>query len=1013
MITRASHYGADPLEPYANYCRPKLADLLGCLELDVEYIRASGAYLYRAGSDGQDEPILDLVGGFGAALFGHNNEELKACIRDQLERNVPFMAQSSLRAEAGRLARRINDLLPGESRYICHLSNSGAEAVEAALKHAYKVSFDRTRRLFDRVARQIERFYRETESRYPDVQVPGGDRDLGRFRDDLDEHNIAELERFQNNPVVLALKGAFHGKTAGALKVTFNKTYREGFEGLSGVRPHFLDPNDLYRLDEIEREHEIKLLVPTVVDGKIIVERVASSTVIALMLEVIQGEGGIRPLPADALEAVAEHKRTSSLPIIVDEIQTGCGRTGAVVAYADTPLSQIVPEYVTLGKALGGGLVKIGGVMIREDVYDHDFGLLHTSTFAEDEIACVVADTALDMLTRDDGAYLTEIREKGRAFLTRLRALKDRFPDVLSDVRGRGLMIGVEFAELRDRSPFFRFGARQGFLSLVVASYLLHYHGIRMLAPLTTLMKGNPGKKRMSVLRVQPAADITEDEMDRVLGALTEVCTIIRRNNEGVLIRHLFGADVPERERIDPPEVAVANPARERHVDFDARIGFVMHPTRVEDIIRFYLPSLLGQADVSAVAGWWSRLSRFLEPDVVHTEYIASEGFVVESNFVSVAFLPRYLGEAYTRARDPDVAEREDRIRLREIQDKIQDAVTTARELGDDHIPTSVVGLGAYTSIVTDRGTLINDYEVPVTTGNAYTTGLMIQGIERAAEERGIELSDARAAVVGAAGNIGSVLSTILSTHVSGLRLVGREGPTSLERLKQARLQCLLHLAAKAREQVNAAVPIEEVRVGGLGDRILHDIVLPALAASDEASGWGRAEAWLREGDGVSPELGSLLEEALDRHGGPSGNDYISLHESVKAVADCDIVTVATSSPEARLVSPETVKRGAVVSCASVPSNLSDAFRDHMDEYLAFDGGYARLPEGHTVECVGLPSGGLAHGCFSETLMLGFDGRNSSFAHGRLRPELVEETLDMAEIYGFELGKLIIAGGDS
>jgi predicted amino acid dehydrogenase len=124
----------------------------------------------------------------------------------------------------------------------------------------------------------------------------------------------------------------------------------------------------------------------------------------------------------------------------------------------------------------------------------------------------------------------------------------------------------------------------------------------------------------------------------------------------------------------------------------------------------------------------------------------------------------------------------------------------------------------------------------------------------------------------------------------------------------------------------------------------------------------------------------------------------------VDAVRDCDIVTIATNSTESRLITPELVKKGSVVSCASVPSNLSTAFKDHMHDYLVFDGGYARLPEGHEIDCVGLPEKGLAYGCLSETLLLGFDGQNSSFATGPIEPEQVEQTLRMADLYGFELG---------
>jgi len=915
---------------YGTWCRPKLADLLSAVGLDVEYTRASGTYLYRK-VEGREVPVLDLVGGFGAGLFGHNHPELKAVVRAQLDRDTPFLAQSALRNEAGRLAERLSALLPGRARYLAHFTNDGAGAVEAALKHAYKVRFDTLRRTFDQVSRDIEAFHREFET-YPDtVALPGG-RELGRFRDDLDEHNIAELERFQHHPVVLALKGAFHGKTTGALKLTFNKAYREGFEGLSAVETVFLGTDDLYRLEEIVATHQIHFRLPVVANGVVTVETMACSMVMLLALEVVQGEGGIHPVPSGALAAVAASAPRLGVPCLVDEIQTGCGRTGTFVAYADTPLAAIDPEYVTLSKALGGGLVKIGAAMIREDVYDEDFGVLHTSTFAEDELACGVAHRALDLLTGDGGAMLEQVRAKGTRFLDGLRGVAARHPGVVREVRGRGLMIGVEFTDLSGNSPFFRFGIRQGFLSLVVASYLLHHHGIRLLAPLTTLLKGNPGKKRQAILRIQPAAMITEEECDRVVAAVEEVCHIIAQNNEAVLIGHLLGAapDIAARRR--PDRVAVERPEIARRVDFDARVGFVVHPARVDQLIEHYMPSLRGKVDPRRVAAWWSCLARFLEPDVIHTDYVTANGFTVEVSIVATPYLPSQMVEAM---RGGGAGPRAG-LPLREIRDKIQDAVTVARELGDDHIPTSLVGLGAYTSIVTDQGRTINDFEVPITTGNAYTAGLMVQGIVRAAEFRDLPLDQATVAVVGAAGNIGSVLATLLAGEVAALRLVGRDTPDSYQRLHQTLQAC--------------------------------------LARAPEAEG------------------------------------RVTVHTTLEAVAQADIVLVATSSPEARLIGPDTVKPGAIVSCASVPSNLSAAFRGHLDQFLVFDGGFARLPDGQQIDCVGLPTGGLAFGCLSETLLLGLDGHERSFARGRITPEQVTLTLELAARHGFELGEFKLDG---
>jgi acetylornithine/succinyldiaminopimelate/putrescine aminotransferase/predicted amino acid dehydrogenase len=995
---------------YAERCRPKLADLLESLDLNVSFTKARGAYLYRTRADGADEEVLDLVGGFGAGLFGHNNAELKALLKDALDEDVPFLAQSSDRREAGRLAERLNQALPTSTPYMCHFANSGAEAVEAAVKHAYKVRFDALRRQFEAISRDIERFQRDTERTHPDIEIPGGTRDLGGFRDDLDEHNLAQFERFRQHPVVLAFKGAFHGKTATALKVTFNRTYREGFEGLSAVQPEFLDFDDVERLDEVKRSHEIAFAVPRVEDGRIVVEQVAASRIVAFCLEIIQGEGGIRLVPDHVLQSLADQHADLDIPFLIDEIQTGCGRTGDFVAYAAGPLGAIDPEYVTLSKALGGGLVKIGALLIRENVYDPDFGILHTSTFAEDEVSCRIATRVVDMLTRDDHRFMRTVADKGAYLLDGLRRLQERYPDVVGDVRGRGLLIGVEFADLADKGPLFRFGVRQGFLSLLVASYLLHHHAIRLLAPLTTLLKGNPGKKRLSVLRIQPVADISRAEMDRVLDALDEVFRVIARNNDGVLIGHLVGAPPTAAERRSPAAVPVTHPLQKRRVDFDARVGFVVHPAHLDQLRDYYFPSVNGRVDDTRLANWWNRLSRFLEPDVIHTDYVSADGFVVEANLVSVPYLPFHLVTAYARGERVARPDRLDALRLQEIRDKIQDAVTTVKELGDDHIPTTMVGLGAYTSIVTDRGTTVNDYEVPVTTGNAYTAGLMVEGILKAAGLQQIEVGTATAAVVGAAGNIGSVLAALLSGHVGTLKLVGREANDGVARLRRTRAQCLLYLANQVREQFRETGSFQDVRLGGLGERLFRELVLPQLRATDRPPVWDRAERWFRGKDEDVRELGSLLEAVIDREGGMEQNPYLTIHLSVETVRDCDVVTIATNSPDSRLITPALVKPGAIVSCASVPSNLSTAFKDHLDDYMVFDGGYARLPEQHEIHCIGLPDNGMAPGCLSETLLLGFEGANGSFARGAIAPEQVNQTLGMAERYGFMLGDLKLNG---
>ena len=97
-------------------------------------------------------------------------------------------------------------------------------------------------------------------------------------------------------------------------------------------------------------------------------------------------------------------------------------------------------------------------------------------------------------------------------------------------------MLGLEFTALQERSPFFRAAGKQGVLSLLVASYLMANFQIRVLAPLTSMLKGNPGKQRLSVIRIQPPVTVTEQEIKRLIEGLDEVCRIIQNNNEFCLV---------------------------------------------------------------------------------------------------------------------------------------------------------------------------------------------------------------------------------------------------------------------------------------------------------------------------------------------------------------------------------------------------------------------------------------------------------------------------------------------
>ncbi|MDH3694488.1 MAG: aminotransferase class III-fold pyridoxal phosphate-dependent enzyme, partial [Gammaproteobacteria bacterium] len=210
---------------YSDFCKPKLAALLSALKLDSHIVAAEGNYLKC--DDGKY--VLDLVSGFGAAVLGHSHPEIVKAATSALQNNVPVCAQGTIRGASAKLAQKLNALLPGESAPYCiNFSNSGTESVEAAIKHAYKVRFEKVLREYERLNRLLNDFYYRVESMPECPKIPGKDKDgknkdLIAFRDDLDEYNLAQFESFQNNPVIISFKGGYHGKTISSLKVTFNK----------------------------------------------------------------------------------------------------------------------------------------------------------------------------------------------------------------------------------------------------------------------------------------------------------------------------------------------------------------------------------------------------------------------------------------------------------------------------------------------------------------------------------------------------------------------------------------------------------------------------------------------------------------------------------------------------------------------------------------------------------------------------------------------------------------------
>lgn len=245
----------------------------------------------------------------------------------------------------------------------------------------------------------------------------------------------------------VAFEHGFSGQSMGALSVTANAHYREPFEPLiPGVT--FVSPDDVAAL-----------------------EAAVTSTTAAIVVEPIQGEGGVRPIPRALAAAIERICTTTGTLLIADEIQCGLGRTGAAFYYQTLGLT---PDLVTVGKALGGG-VPVGAALVSEDVAAQVLPGDHGTTYGGNLLATRAALVVLEALM--DRGLLTHVAEVGAYFESRLTALAAKHA-VVREVRGAGLMRGLELTV--DATPVVEGALAHGLLVNRTAERV-----VRMLPPYT------------------------------------------------------------------------------------------------------------------------------------------------------------------------------------------------------------------------------------------------------------------------------------------------------------------------------------------------------------------------------------------------------------------------------------------------------------------------------------------------------------------------------------------------
>ena len=360
--------------------------------------------------DTDNKEYIDCMGGYGVALVGHRNERVVNAIKTQLDKIITVHSSLYSKTREEFLENLMKIAPKGLSQV--HLNNSGAESIEAAIKFARK---------------------------------------------------------FTGKKGMIAMNGSYHGKSLGALSLTFNPKYIKSFQPLVD-KVSFSPYGDIDKL-----------------------QNTIDNDTAFIILEPIQGESGIHVPPDGFLQKVRKICDENEILLIFDEIQSGLGRTGRMWASEHWETS---PDILCLAKGIAGG-VPMGATLVRPDILSVMNKGEHSSTFGGNPLSCSAGTATIQALTQD--GLIDNAEKMGKKFSDGLNILKSKH-GIIREIRGKGLMIGIEL----------KFEVKDILLEGIKKGVLLLYSG-------------------RNILRLLPPLVITNVDVTKSLDILDELLT----NEEG------------------------------------------------------------------------------------------------------------------------------------------------------------------------------------------------------------------------------------------------------------------------------------------------------------------------------------------------------------------------------------------------------------------------------------------------------------------------------------------------
>ncbi len=337
--------------------------------------------------------FLDFAAGIAVVATGHCHPEVVAAIQKQAAELIHMSGTDFYYPNMVELAQKLASIAPGKEPKRVYFGNSGAEAVEAAIK-------------------------------------------LVRYHTKRDK--------------LIAFHGAFHGRTIGALSLTASRMIqRKGFGNLLGGVSHIPFPDTYRGTYGVRPDHASEDCLSYLVN-ELFRRRVDPEEVAGIFIEPIQGEGGYLPAPAEFLQGLEKICRKHGILLVADEVQSGMGRTGKWWA---SDHAGIEPDIICTAKGIASGM-PLSAIIARASVMDWTPGA-HASTFGGNPV-CIAASLATIRLIEE--RYMANAARMGEFILRRTTDWHERHK-IVGEVRGKGLMIGIEFVrdqKTKERAPELR-----------------------------------------------------------------------------------------------------------------------------------------------------------------------------------------------------------------------------------------------------------------------------------------------------------------------------------------------------------------------------------------------------------------------------------------------------------------------------------------------------------------------------------------------------------------------------